>query len=291
MKHRIGWKVVVAVGVVCAAVTPAAADPGGHGNGPATRATPSGEPPGHANAPGLAKAPGVQSAPPPHAAAVRAGQKAPAARAGLAGATRAEQARNRKQPPPKQRGKRQRTVTPAESAKAAVPQDPSRGRSAEAQHHVIICHRTGSATNPYVVINISVRGWLHGHRTHPPLDGRSDILLKDPARPGEKLGAAACGVGQAAAAARADGTTTATLSVAPVADRNDVHVKGVAVSRSADRPEQRSARGALGQIATRTLPFTGLPLWIALLVGAGLVVAGVASVGLAGRGPRPRTPA
>jgi hypothetical protein len=66
------------------------------------------------------------------------------------------------------------------------------GKSGEAQHHVIICHRTGSAKNPYVVINVSVRAWLHGHQTLPALDGRVDLLLKDPAAPGEKLPASRC---------------------------------------------------------------------------------------------------
>ena len=65
----------------------------------------------------------------------------------------------------------------SEAAKSA-----SHGKSAEAQHKVIICHATGSASNPYVVLNISVRGWLNGHKAKHP----DDKLLKDPASPGEK---------------------------------------------------------------------------------------------------------
>jgi hypothetical protein len=85
-------------------------------------------------------------------------------------------------------------VKPAKRAKAAKPAKStvSRGKSGDAQHHVIICHRTGSATNPYVVINVSVRAWVHGHQTHPMRDHRADILLKDPATPGEKMPTAAC---------------------------------------------------------------------------------------------------
>ena len=74
------------------------------------------------------------------------------------------------------------------------------GRSDEAHHHVIICHRTGSASNPYVVINIAFTAWTEAHSpatgSHPALDGRTDILLKDPASgPGSKDGftKAACG--------------------------------------------------------------------------------------------------
>ena len=61
-----------------------------------------------------------------------------------------------------------------------------------AAHHgekVTICHRTGSATNPYVIITISEHA-LAAHvedfvdddvsdarDAHPPLDGREDFIL------------------------------------------------------------------------------------------------------------------
>jgi hypothetical protein len=38
-----------------------------------------------------------------------------------------------------------------------------------------ICHRTGSETNPYVEITVSNNA-LDAHRTHPPKDGREDII-------------------------------------------------------------------------------------------------------------------
>src|SRR5215210_3871532 len=69
----------------------------------------------------------------------------------------------------------------------------AKGNSVVAHTHVIICHRTGSASNPYVVINISLSAWLRGHSTHPDLDGRSDIVLKMGATPGEKMPRSACG--------------------------------------------------------------------------------------------------
>ncbi|HEX4931300.1 MAG TPA: hypothetical protein VFV62_11375 [Gaiellaceae bacterium] len=70
---------------------------------------------------------------------------------------------------------------------------PSKGQSANAHHHVIVCHRTGSLSNPYVVINIPYTAWLHAHSdstgSHPDLNGNHDIMLKDPAsRPGSKDG-------------------------------------------------------------------------------------------------------
>lgn len=66
---------------------------------------------------------------------------------------------------------------------AAKPATPNKGRSAEAHHHVIVCHATGSESNPYVVINIPLTAWRGGH------SGHGDKLLKDPAsRPGSKDG-------------------------------------------------------------------------------------------------------
>src|SRR5207237_5211179 len=43
---------------------------------------------------------------------------------------------------------------------------------------VLVCHKTGSATNPYVVISISINGWTNGHSKHS-----GDILL-GPSTPG-----------------------------------------------------------------------------------------------------------
>jgi hypothetical protein len=82
----------------------------------------------------------------------------------------------------------------------------SKGRSAEAHHHVIICHRTGSNSNPYVVINIPWTAWSEAHSpdtgAHPDLNGRHDIMLKDPAsRPGSKDGFTKSSCGSSAAPA------------------------------------------------------------------------------------------
>jgi len=55
-----------------------------------------------------------------------------------------------------------------------------------AAHKVTICHRTGSSTNPYVVITIS-RNALSAHigpDAHPPKDGREDFI-KEPGKPCE----------------------------------------------------------------------------------------------------------
>ena len=89
-----------------------------------------------------------------------------------------------------------KAAKPDQAAQAAT----SKGQSANAHHHVIICHRTGSLSNPYVVINIPYTAWLHAHSdttgSHSDLNGNHDKLLKDPAsRPGSKDGftKGACG--------------------------------------------------------------------------------------------------
>lgn len=74
--------------------------------------------------------------------------------------------------------------------KSANQATPDKGRSAEAHHHVIVCHATGSDSNPYVVINIPWTAWSEGHSRH------GDKLMRNPAsRPGSKDGIdkSACG--------------------------------------------------------------------------------------------------
>lgn len=161
----------------------ALADPGnGNGGPPAT-------PPGQekkAEAP--APAPAPQAAAPGQAkkaenqakSAAKKAESKPTAKAVAAKAT-----------PPGQAKKAEKA--PSKPAKAATP---SKGQSANAQRHVIVCHRTGSLSNPYVVINIPYTAWTNGHTTHPAKNGNSDKLLKDPAsRPGSKDGfdKSACG--------------------------------------------------------------------------------------------------
>jgi hypothetical protein len=91
----------------------------------------------------------------------------------------------------------QRTVILLASIAAALVWSGSaltQGRSEDAHHHVVICHRTGSESNPYVVINVPWTAWTEAHSpgaspAHPTLNGRDDIMLEDPASaPGTKDG-------------------------------------------------------------------------------------------------------
>jgi hypothetical protein len=138
-------------------------------------------------------------------------------------------------------------------------------RSGHAHHHLVICHRTGSASNPYVVINIPWTAWSEAHspgsaRAHPALGGRVDLVLNDPAsRPGSK-----------------DGFTSDDCRV------NDP-VPPPPRPTPPTPPSNGSGGGALGQEAGSAgqgaLPFTGLPVLLALLValGAAVSAAGIAS--------------
>jgi hypothetical protein len=189
---------------------------------------------------------------------------------------------------PKQKHKQGAVPRPAKNAE---PQKQSRsGNSAVAHVHVIICHRTGSESNPYVVINISMSAWLHGHSTHPDLDGRSDILLKTGAAPGEKMPRSACGQPdkpndppKKQDLPRVQDPGSPNSPAGPTGSPADPSAGPTAVPAS----PQGGAKGARGKdsgVAAQLgrsavlakLPFTGLPLWIVGLAGLALLAAGFA---------------
>jgi len=285
----------------------ALADPGnGNGNGPAVT------PPGQeqkaetpaANAPAPAAAPA--------AAPENNGQEKKAEKAAARTAKPAPAAASKGQA---KKDEKQAAKAESKSAKPA-PGSQSQGRSDEAHHHVIVCHRTGSDSNPYVVINIPLTAWNEAHSpdtgSHPDLNGRHDILLKDPASgPGSKDGftkadcEARAGiqtppqpaapsseqpqpiVPTAAGETPAPGTIGVLPAVAPVAPAPAGEVLGAVSPTQAPAADEQPAGGVLGAVASapeaiaRTatsgnLPFTGLPLWLAALVGAGLLTAGLA---------------
>jgi hypothetical protein len=139
-------------------------------------------------------------------------------------------------------------------------------KSNDAHHHVIVCHRTGSDSNPYVVINIPWTAWSEAHSpetgSHPTLNGRDDILLKNPAsRPGSKDGfmKGDC---------RGEDPDPAPPPPPPLSPPSP--------------PSGGGAGGALGTGVSGTgqgqLPFTGFPVVIALLaaLGAAVGAAGIA---------------
>jgi hypothetical protein len=194
-------------------------------------------------------------------------------------------------------------VTPSQSRPAALPAQAAtkvtvshkpafaaskgRGHEKTAQHKVIICHRTGSSTNPYVAINISINAWLNGHSKHPALDGRNDILLQDPASPGEKpdpaLVASMCGGGRQAQSMQQQAgaqLATAVPAKSPLRTLGKAGVKGATAASTKPASRAKGAAGVLGAISTPVrrgqLPFTGLPLWPVALAAAVLLAGGLA---------------
>jgi hypothetical protein len=193
---------------VVAFCSTALADPGNGNGGPAAT------PPGQEKKAEAPAAPAPTPAPAPQAAAGQENKaqnqaehaKAKSAKAEAKAAAKAEvkvAATAEVKVAAKAKGKAKangKSEAKGRSDKAVKAATASKGQSANAHHHVIICHRTGSLSNPYVVINIPYTAWLHAHSdttgSHPDLNGNHDKMLKDPAsRPGSKDGftKAACG--------------------------------------------------------------------------------------------------
>jgi hypothetical protein len=295
MKRRIALVAQLAAGVCLAAfVGTALADNGKN---------PPGSPPGNSeNAPGQQKKAEHAA---PQAAPAQAQPAAPAAsEQGAQAHGKTDKPDKPKPGKPEPAGKASKPAHAASPAKVEHPatqpaatgtaQSAGHGRSDEAHHHVIVCHRTGSDSNPYVVINIPLTAWHAGHHTHPAKNGRSDILLKDPAsRPGSKDGFSkdACGARAGVAAvttvatttaAQTTSTTTTTSAIASAPGPTAVSGPSVAGAQglaAAGKPTGGvlGVGGQLGQAAVKgTLPFTGLPLWSVALVALGLIGLGVA---------------
>jgi hypothetical protein len=153
----------------------------------------------------------------------------------------------------------------------------AQGSSEDAHHHVIICHRTGSDSNPYVVINIPFTAWTEAHspdssHAHPPLNGRVDIMLEDPAPgPGTKNGHTKdeCEAGGGGGG----GTTTGGTTTGGTTTGGTTGGGGAGAGGGGGGGSLGEAPGGAGAGA---LPFTGLSVWIVLLAGFSLIGGGFA---------------
>jgi hypothetical protein len=298
----------VAVGILSVGVVSAAGDPGkAEPSGQAKKADESAGNAAAPAAPGQEKKEATESAAAPEpaseqAAANSAQEQAPAADA--APSSHAAEDKHDDKPKHADKPNTAPAAAPASSPKpkAKPEHDAARGNSSVAHVHVIICHRTGSRSNPYVVINISKSAWLEGHTTHPPLNGHSDILLKEGAAPGEKLPKSMCGVivtqdppvTQPPVVTKQDPPRSDT----PKADAPKPADPKPADPKPADpgKPAQgadptappllpgdpevadgdQAVAGAAEVEGVAELPFTGLPLWVAVFIGCVLLATGLA---------------
>ncbi len=179
-------------------------------------------------------------------------------------------------------------------------------QNGNAHGKVYICHATGSATNPYVLIHVSVNA-LPAHTGHQ--DGR-DIVLGDNAGPCPAAGhvqgttttmtttttvtpttTAAPVTTTIATTTTTSASTTTTTTAAAVAPASNTTppastsgVKGASHTSAAPASAAKPSGGVLGAAKTLgrtatsgTLPFTGLRLWIVELIALGLIGAGVAT--------------
>lgn len=177
------------------------------------------------------------------------------------------------------------------------------GHIKTAHEKVVLCHSTGSATNPWVVINVSVNALKSGHdqlgtreavmapsarqpgrKTADVHGGRFDTILGDPDTLGNVSKAeleARCAQFAAPPPPPEEEAVGAavTLAVTPPPEGEVAGVEAVVTKPGkrvgqVERPARGGVLGALGAVAGEELPFTGLPLWIAALIGFGLVGAG-----------------
>ena len=167
------------------------------------------------------------------------------------------------------------------------------GAAAVAGRHVTICHATGSASHPYVMISPSVSGVFHGHLGHqdardiiPAFTYNGQTYSQNMDSAGLAIFKAGCTVtASSTTQVQATQTQTPAAAAAPAAataasaPATAGGVKGATATLT--KPKAKPAGGVLGAttrlggtVASTNLPFTGLPLWIFAALAALLILVG-----------------
>jgi hypothetical protein len=157
------------------------------------------------------------------------------------------------------------------------------GNDEVARRRITICHRTGSATNPYVEITISEAG-LNGH------DGHGDIIPAPAGGcPDEVQGGGGSGPGSTGGGGGGDPQGTqgpvgvlgeVAEGTGPVPPLTQLAANGGAngevLGASADAPGAETANAAASPQGRQNLPFTGLEALLVALIGSLALGAGLA---------------
>src|SRR4051795_2730846 len=115
----------------------------------------------------------------------------------------------------------------AEHVTVETEKSQTKGVSASAHLHVTICHATGSASHPFVVISPSASGVFHGHLGHqdgrdivPAFTWNGTVYSQNWTAAGQAMFAAGCNTAATAVQTEEKGhvetTTTTTTAVTPV---------------------------------------------------------------------------
>jgi hypothetical protein len=196
----------------------------------------------------------------------------------------------------------------------------------ESGHKVTLCHATGSATNPYVMITVDYHALKNGHTAAkgdiiPPTtvngvtysgnwDTNGQAIFNNgckppaaqapvitPATPATTATTTAQTTTQAEAPVTTTNTVPSTVTVivtTPVTVTNTVAatttaaaappaaapsnggVLGAQTSLASPKKSNGGVLGTVGNVAGSSLPFTGFPVWLVVLIAVALILAGIA---------------
>jgi hypothetical protein len=151
-----------------------------------------------------------------------------------------------------------------------------------------VLHKTGSKKNPYVLINPSTNSAHYDRTKH-----EDDIVLTGAVAatagaecPGQAVTAAVQPVVAAAVQPVVAGGVAGVQATQAPPVRSGAKPIAAGKAAGAEKPVARGVLAATKRVGGRTLPFTGLPLWLAFFGGLGLLAAGTTGMWATARARR-----